>query len=193
MRDSKGRYLKGNIMPEEVRAKIGASSKGRVMSVEARRKISIAHKGKPRKGTGHLGHKHSDEAKRKIALGRYKKYDGEKSPRWKGGVSKDKTYKREKYREWTQKNYEKKLSVNRQRRIMKFGNGGFHSLSDWQTLKAQYNWTCPCCKKSEPEIVLTEDHIIPVTKGGSDNIENIQPLCRSCNSRKHDKIINFNK
>lgn len=97
---------------------------------------------------------------------------GERNHKWKGG-------------------YENKLMLNRQRRILKMGNGGSHTLGEWEVLKVQYNFTCPSCKKSEPEIKLTEDHIIPLSKGGSDNIENIQPLCRSCNSSKNKNIIKY--
>lgn len=68
---------------------------------------------------------------------------------------------------------------------------GSHTIGELEDLKAKYNWTCPCCGKSEPEIQLTEDHIIPLSKGGSDNIENIQPLCKKCNLKKHTLIIKY--
>jgi hypothetical protein len=70
-------------------------------------------------------------------------------------------------------------------------NGGFHSENEWELLKAQYNWTCPNCKKSEPSIKLTRDHIIAIARGGSDNIENIQPLCVKCNSKKSITAIRY--
>ena len=96
---------------------------------------------------------------------------------WKGGKSRNK---------------ERLNWYTKQRQRRKRGAEGSHTLGEWENLKVQqYNWICPACGKSEPEIVLTEDHIIPISKGGSDNIKNIQPLCRSCNSIKHTKIIKY--
>lgn len=71
----------------------------------------------------------------------------------------------------------------------KRGAEGSHTFGDWETLLAQYDHTCPACGEREPKIKLTRDHIVPLARGGSNNIENIQPLCRSCNSKKHAKVI----
>jgi 5-methylcytosine-specific restriction endonuclease McrA len=99
---------------------------------------------------------------------------GRKSPKWKGGLCKIPGYLT-----WLK---------HRRRYVNVVGN---HTHKQWQKLKKQFNFTCLCCHKSEPEIRLTEDHIVPVIIGGNNWIDNIQPLCGSCNSKKGTKIIDF--
>jgi 5-methylcytosine-specific restriction endonuclease McrA len=78
---------------------------------------------------------------------------------------------------------------NRRARLQQVG--GSLTSREWKKLCKHYNYTCLCCKKQVPEIKLTVDHVIPLCKGGANSIENIQPLCQSCNSKKHRNIIDL--
>lgn len=112
----------------------------------------------------------TEERKQRISMGLKGKYVGEKSSRWKGG----KAVRKNNIRQERLRNAE-----------------GLHTIGDWELLKKQYGYICPSCKKPEPEIKLTEDHIVPLSKGGSNYIENIQPLCIKCNTHKFTKIIKY--
>ena len=53
--------------------------------------------------------------------------------------------------------------------------------------KVPKNWNGLDCIKDH-NMFLEIDHIIPLSKGGSDKIENKQPLCWKCNNIKSNKI-----
>jgi hypothetical protein len=81
-----------------------------------------------------------------------------------------------------------KAFLEKRRNIRKKQNGGKFTFKEWQNLKEKYNFTCQKCLREEPEISITIDHIIPISKGGKDELDNIQPLCLYCNMVKKDKI-----
>ena len=53
--------------------------------------------------------------------------------------------------------------------------------AQWQAVLAHYNHKCVYCGATED---LTQDHIIPLSRGGPHTISNVAPACCSCNSRK---------
>lgn len=84
------------------------------------------------------------------------------------------------------KNHPDRISHLKSRRYAREKSAtGNHSLEEWQDLKLKFNNRCAICGELKK---LTKDHIIPLSKGGSDYIRNIQPLCRNCNSKKHNHI-----
>lgn len=46
-----------------------------------------------------------------------------------------------------------------------------------------------CGLSAKDGAVLNVDHILPVSKGGSNDSSNLQTLCRACNSGKADRIM----
>lgn len=110
-------------------------------------------------------------------------YAGEKHPNWRGGFNKKAYAKNYRIVNKERINYR-----NLQRAARKRNAEGSHTFLDWELLKAHAGYRCARCGEKKP---LTQDHIVPLSKGGSDYIWNIQPLCKPCNSSKHDKRILF--
>jgi len=56
----------------------------------------------------------------------------------------------------------------------------------YKILKRDRN-TCQSCGARSPEVELEVDHKIPVSKGGTDNEDNLITRCRDCNRGKSDQ------
>ena len=51
---------------------------------------------------------------------------------------------------------------------------------------------CVKCGRSESDgVKLHVDHIIPLAMGGTNSLDNLQPLCVSCNSSKNIKGVDY--
>lgn len=70
----------------------------------------------------------------------------------------------------------------------KAGAAGAFTQEEWDQLCAMYDNRCVACGLVRP---LTPDHIVPIVKGGTNLIDNLQPMCRSCNCSKKELAIDF--
>ena len=114
------------------------------------------------------------------AADRKENWSPEDQPTWTGGVSNTEAHRR-----WKKKNPERMAHLKSRRYAREKGAEGYHSLEEWNLLKEKHDNKCLNCGEQK---TLTKDHIIPLSKGGTDYISNIQPLCRNCNSKKWNHI-----
>jgi 5-methylcytosine-specific restriction endonuclease McrA len=67
-------------------------------------------------------------------------------------------------------------------RARKIAAGGSFTGAEWRDLVARWGNLCAYDGRAGP---LEPDHRLPLSRGGTNFIENILPACRSCNGRKH--------
>lgn len=97
---------------------------------------------------------------------------------------------KEKIAQYRKDNPDKHRAYKSNRRTRQTKAGGSFTEKEWLKLCDKYHHKCLCCDKRRK---LTADHVIPVSKGGTSDIDNIQPLCGPCNSKKNNKVIDFRK
>lgn len=92
-----------------------------------------------------------------------------------------KTFMRDYLREHRKNNPEMYRTYSKNRRALHLGADGSHTLEEWIAKQAEFDHRCGYCGTRKK---LTEDHAVPLARGGSNLITNIVPACGRCNSRK---------
>lgn len=70
----------------------------------------------------------------------------------------------------------------------KIGNGGVYTKAEWRILCEHLGTACLCCGTNDG---LSVDHVVPLSRGGTNAIDNLQPLCCGCNRRKGTKSTDY--
>lgn len=88
------------------------------------------------------------------------------------------------HKKWEEANPEKLLAKWRRRRARELHAPGEFTAEDWEVLVA-LSPRCHWCKKPFNKARQpTHDHVIPLSKGGANTVQNSVCACGSCNSRK---------
>ena len=127
--------------------------------------------------------KQFDQYNRTYVRNRYKPH-----PRQYPNEEQQRERRRQTDREWNARNPEHRKTIRQAYRARRKQAQGTVAHAEWQWLCDYYGNRCLCCGGGGP---LTMDHVIPLSKGGAHSIDNIQPLCSTCNSKKYDKHIDY--
>jgi 5-methylcytosine-specific restriction endonuclease McrA len=96
---------------------------------------------------------------------------------------------REQLNAWRKKNPEKaRLQVQRRLSVLA---GVVCTLTpeEWLDILEYFGHACAYCLRTD--LSLTQEHVVPISRGGGTTAENIVPACGSCNSKKGHRWVFF--
>jgi len=79
------------------------------------------------------------------------------------------------------------LEIKRLLYVLGEGKRSSKNINRYNILKRD-SFACQYCGRKAPNVILEVDHIIPVSKGGSNNPSNLKTACIGCNHEKHNKM-----
>ena len=90
---------------------------------------------------------------------------------------------RERNRQWRRKNPEKLKANIKKRRALKAGAVEAKlTAAQWRAIQEAFDYRCAYCGCRPKK--LTQDHVVPLCKGGSHTVDNVVPACGRCNCKK---------
>ena len=125
--------------------------------------------------------KHYNDNKEKIKKQREKNKES-LSKKSREYYKKNKEKVKENNKKWIKENRDHKSMLTHLRREKEKKTKGFSDKIESFKIRMEEIGECVFCGSKEN---ITIDHLIPISKGGSNEINNLFPACRSCNSSKN--------
>lgn len=95
----------------------------------------------------------------------------------------------ERRKKWEIKNRKRYLEIKlysqRKRNLLKKGVTKLLTRKELSEIRSSYSNLCVYCLKPAE----ANEHIIPICSGGQDTLDNVVPVCTSCNSSKQGKVM----
>lgn len=92
------------------------------------------------------------------------------------------------HRRYVQENRERIAELKHLRRALEQEAEGQFTAQQFRVLCEKHGNRCLRCGEAN---LLEADHVVPLSQGGTNYIDNIQPLCRACNASKGAKTIDY--
>jgi hypothetical protein len=73
-------------------------------------------------------------------------------------------------------------------RCVKCGIEGKYFVKEKHLKDISFHLNLYAIDENEKEILMTKDHIIPKSKGGTNDISNYQTMCKKCNEAKENRL-----
>lgn len=90
-------------------------------------------------------------------------------------------------RRWAKANPDRRKVSEFRYRALEMGAAGKSTVEQIAARVAYYGWLCWLCRG--PWVGKHVDHVIPLSKGGSNWPANLRPICRSCNTSKGNRWV----
>jgi 5-methylcytosine-specific restriction endonuclease McrA len=115
-------------------------------------------------------------ARHKVESAKWRKANRAKRMQWEAAYRRTERYRK------------KNVAYQATRRARKAGAIGSHTAQEFADQLAKQKYRCFYCGKNIRH-KATEDHFIPLSRGGHNYIDNIRAACLSCNISKGNKLL----
>lgn len=117
-----------------------------------------------------------------------KKHDPKYQQQHKKWLKENAEYVKQKAKEYREEKGVLLLYTRSNRSAKRRGHEGRLRMHEWNAALEQTDFMCIACEETLADSI---DHVVPLSLGGTNTYDNIQPMCIRCNLKKGTRVVDF--